>query len=76
MSGSAHETAPLDAVYRVTLVQEKLAKIGAVLAGDSGDQRDFRFFHDARYCNLHLDAHWTHLDNGYKIQRPAGSSCR
>ena len=34
-------SAPHDAVHRVPLFQKQLAQIGAVLTGDSGNQRDF-----------------------------------
>ena len=42
-------SAPHDAVHRVPLFQKQLAQIGAVLTGDSGNQRDFvRIVHTSR----------------------------
>ena len=34
---------PLDAVNDVALVEQEFGEIGAVLAGDAGDERDFGF---------------------------------
>ena len=71
--GVEQGSAPLDAVYLVTLIQEKLGKIGAVLAGDSGDQRDFLFFHEIGYCSLRRAAVWI-ASNWYDILSYQGES--
>ena len=56
--GVEQGSAPLDAVHLVTLVQEKFRQVGPVLAGDSGDQSDFLFFHETGYCSLRRAAVW------------------
>jgi len=48
--------AALDPVNHVTLGEEKLRQVGAVLSGDTGDERDFLLFHEGGYCSVHPPA--------------------
>src|SRR5439155_12675294 len=50
--GVEQGSAPLDAVHHIALAEEKFGQIGAVLAGDSGDQRDLGVFHDVEHCSV------------------------
>src|SRR5678815_573787 len=58
--------APLDAVDDVALLQQKLGEIGAVLAGDAGDQGNFGLLHGGRIRIASADStahfHSTHLN--------------
>src|SRR6185436_16401454 len=64
--GVEERGAPLDAMDDVTLLQQKLGEIGAVLAGDAGDQGDFRLLHGGRIRIVSADStahfHSTHLN--------------
>ena len=50
-AGVERRRAALDAVDHVALGQQQFGKIGAVLAGDAGDQGDFMFAHGALFVS-------------------------
>ena len=59
--GVEQRRAALDAVHHVALAEQELGEVGAVLAGDAGDQCDWRHEVSRRACgaNRPNDTHGT-----------------